>query len=69
MPSRPAGAGRRRAAGQDDGVSNSIVVVLLLALAGFLVGGAFTMWKNSRMMSAILGVCAVLAVVGAIAWW
>ncbi|AHH21953.1 hypothetical protein [Nocardia nova] len=50
-------------------MSNSIVVVFLLALAGFLVGGAFTMWKNSRVMSGILGVCAVLAVVGAIAWW
>ncbi|WP_227979369.1 hypothetical protein [Nocardia spumae] len=50
-------------------MSNSILVVFLLALAGFLVGGAFTMWKNSRLMSAILGVCALLAVVGAISWW
>ncbi|NKY52573.1 hypothetical protein [Nocardia vermiculata] len=50
-------------------MSNSIVVVLLLALAGFLVGGAFTMWKNSRVMAAVLGICAVLAVVGAITWW
>ncbi len=57
------------ATGQDGWVSNSVIVVVLLALAGFLVGGAFTMWKNSRVLSAMLGVCAVLAVVGAVAWW
>ncbi|OXR46078.1 hypothetical protein B7C42_01042 [Nocardia cerradoensis] len=65
----PAGVRRPGAAGQDGGVSNSVIVALLLAVAGFLVGGAFTMWKNSRALSVMLGVCAVLAVVGAVAWW
>lgn len=65
----PAGVQGPEAAGQDGGVSNSVIVVLLLAVAGFLVGGAFTMWKNSRALSVMLGVCAVLAVVGAITWW
>ncbi|MBF5001993.1 hypothetical protein IRT45_33265 [Nocardia sp. BSTN01] len=50
-------------------MSNSVIVALLLAVAGFLVGGAFTMWKNSRVLSVMLGVCAVLAVVGAVTWW
>ncbi|MBY8863650.1 hypothetical protein K7711_44785 [Nocardia sp. CA2R105] len=51
-------------------MSHSVIVVVLLALAGFLAGGAFTTWKNnSRFLAAILGICAVLAVVGAVLWW
>ncbi|MFF3574689.1 hypothetical protein [Nocardia jiangxiensis] len=51
-------------------MSHSVIVVVLLALAGFLIGGAFTTWKNnSRFLAAILGICAVLAVVGAVLWW
>ncbi|WP_169816328.1 hypothetical protein [Nocardia miyunensis] len=51
-------------------MSHSVIVVVLLALAGFLIGGAFTTWKNgSRVLAAILGVCAVLAVAGAVLWW
>jgi membrane protein DedA with SNARE-associated domain len=47
-----------------------VIVVVLLALAGFLVGGVFTTWKNgNRILAAILGVCAVLAAVGAVLWW
>ncbi len=68
-PAEPAGVRGPRAAGQDGRVSNSVIVVLLLAVAGFLVGGAFTMWKNSRVLSVMLGVCAVLAVVGVVTWW
>lgn len=66
---KPARARRRRTNGQNGAVANSVIVVLLLALAGFLIGGAFTTWKNSRVLSAVIGVCAVLAVVGAITWW
>ncbi|MBO0854314.1 MAG: hypothetical protein J2P18_11145 [Nocardia sp.] len=50
-------------------MSHSVIVVVLLALAGFLAGGAGTMWKNNRVLAVILGVCAVLAVAGAAAWW
>ncbi|WP_169813264.1 hypothetical protein [Nocardia vaccinii] len=51
-------------------MSHSVIVVVLLALAGFLIGGAFTTWKNgSRLLSGLLAVCAVLAVVGAVLWW
>ncbi|MFQ6326692.1 hypothetical protein [Nocardia sp. NBC_01009] len=42
--------------------------ILLLALAGFLLGGAYSTWKTLRPLSIALGVCAALAVAGAIAW-
>ncbi|MFI1915440.1 hypothetical protein [Nocardia sp. NPDC020380] len=42
--------------------------VLLLALAGFLFGGAYSMWKTTRPAAIGLGVCGVLAIAGAILW-
>lgn len=55
---------------QDRGVSHSLIAVVLLALAGFLIGGAFTTWRNNaRFLAGILGVCAALSVVGAVLWW
>lgn len=54
----------------DGAVSHSLIVVLLLTLAGFLIGGAFTTWKsNSRPLAVFLTVCAVLSLVGAALWW
>ncbi|WP_187689622.1 hypothetical protein [Nocardia wallacei] len=49
-------------------VSNSVIVVLLFALAGFLLGGAYSSWKNTRWLAIALGVCGVLAAAGAVAW-
>lgn len=46
-----------------------VAPVLLLALAGFLAGGAYTSWKNSRLLAAVLVLAAVLALAGGIAWW
>ncbi|QIS16297.1 MULTISPECIES: hypothetical protein [Nocardia] len=43
-------------------------VIILFALAGFLIGGAYTTWKTARPLSIALGVCAVLAAVGAFLW-
>lgn len=53
----------------DGRVSHSVIVIFLLALAGFLVGGAVSTWKNNRVVAVALGVCAVLAAVGAFTWW
>ncbi|WP_169811045.1 hypothetical protein [Nocardia amamiensis] len=50
-------------------VSSDITVIVLLALSGFLVGGAYTTWKTARPLSIALAVCAVLAAGGALAWW
>ncbi|WP_169331660.1 hypothetical protein [Nocardia paucivorans] len=49
-------------------MSSDVAVVLLFALAGFLLGGAFSTWKNTRPLAIGLGICAVMATIGAIAW-
>ncbi|MGQ4597064.1 hypothetical protein [Nocardia sp. R6R-6] len=50
-------------------VSSDVTVIVLFALSGFLIGGAFTTWKTARPLSVALAVCAALAAGGALAWW
>jgi hypothetical protein len=45
-----------------------VVVIGLLALAGFLAGGVYTTWKTARLMAIILLVLTVVAVGGAVLW-
>ncbi|GAB4589603.1 hypothetical protein [Nocardia sp. NPDC127526] len=47
-------------------MSSDVIVVLLLALAGFLLGGAYSLWKSTRPLAIGIGVCGVLALAGAI---
>lgn len=49
-------------------MSKEIVAVLLLALAGFLIGGVYSTWKTVKWLAIALGVAAAVAVGGAIAW-
>ncbi|WP_194816316.1 hypothetical protein [Nocardia sp. XZ_19_385] len=49
-------------------MSTDVSVILLLALSGFLAGGAYSLWKTTRPLAIVLAVCAVLAAGGAIAW-
>jgi hypothetical protein len=49
-------------------VSKEIVAVLLLALAGFLIGGVYSTWKTMKVMAIVLAVAAAIAVGGAVAW-
>lgn len=44
------------------------VWVLLLGLAGFLLGGVYVTWKTSRMFAFVLLAGAVLAAIGAVTW-
>lgn len=48
---------------------DEVIVVGLLALAGFLVGGVYSAWKTARVLAIVLAVGAALAAGGAIAWW
>jgi hypothetical protein len=50
-------------------MSKDIVLVLLLAVAGFLVGGVYTTWKTAKVTATVLGVAALLAIGGAVAWY
>lgn len=36
--------------------------IALLALGGFLAGGAFALWKINRVLGVLMGACVVLAV-------
>ncbi|HET9138936.1 hypothetical protein [Actinophytocola sp.] len=49
-------------------MSSEIVAILLLGLAGFLLGGVYANWKKARGLAIALLVCAVLAAGGAVAW-
>ncbi|WP_020671523.1 hypothetical protein [Amycolatopsis nigrescens] len=50
-------------------MSKEIVAVLLLALAGFLIGGVYSTWKNGvKWLAIALGLASALAVGGAVAW-
>ncbi|SEE47898.1 hypothetical protein SAMN04489729_7701 [Amycolatopsis lurida] len=49
-------------------VSNTTIAVLLFALGGFLIGGVYATWKSVKFMAVVLGIGAVLAIGGAIAW-
>lgn len=54
--------------GNAPGKMGTMSSVLLFALAGFLLGGAYTTWKNNRVMSVALIAAAGLAAVGAVLW-
>lgn len=45
---------------------SDLLVVALLALAGFLVGGVVTTWPRNRPVAVVLAVLAALAVGGAV---
>ncbi len=45
-----------------------VVVIGLLALAGFLGGGVYSTWKTARVLAVVLLVLAVVAVAGAVLW-
>jgi len=46
-----------------------VALIGLLAVAGFLIGGVYTTWKTAKVMASVLGVAALLAIGGAIAWY
>jgi hypothetical protein len=49
-------------------MSKEVVVIGLLAVAGFLVGGVYSTYKTAKVMAVILGLCAAVAVGAAIVW-
>ncbi|MDG3013522.1 hypothetical protein [Speluncibacter jeojiensis] len=45
---------------------SDFLVYGLFILAGFFIGGAYSMWKNNRFVSGVLLALAVLAAAGGI---
>ena len=45
-----------------------VLVIGLVIVAGFLVGGVYAAWKTAKGFAILLGVLAALAIGGAIAW-
>jgi len=50
-------------------VDSSVVGILLIALAGFLVGGVYTTWKTAKVLATVLAAGVIVAVGAAVAWF
>ncbi len=48
--------------------TSALVALGLVALAGFLLGGVYATWRTAKVTASLLGVAAVLALAGAVAW-
>jgi hypothetical protein len=48
--------------------STGWVVIGLVALAGFLAGGACSLWRTARVLAVLLAAGAALAAVAAVVW-
>ena len=46
----------------------SWVGLVLLSVAGFLLGGVASVWRTSRLLAGTLGVAAALATAAGVAW-
>jgi hypothetical protein len=49
-------------------VPTEVAVIGLIIVAGFLVGGVYAAWKTAKVFAVLLGLLAVLALGGAVAW-
>jgi len=49
-------------------MSKEVIVIILLAVAGFLVGGAYSTYKTAKVLAVILALCAAVAIGGAVLW-
>lgn len=45
-----------------------VVVIGLIAIAGFLLGGVYSTYKTAKGLAMLLGIAAAVAVGGAIVW-
>jgi hypothetical protein len=49
-------------------MSKEVVVIILIAVAGFLIGGVYSTYRTAKLLAVILGVAAAVAVGGAVVW-
>ena len=49
-------------------MSKEVIVIGLIAVAGFLAGGVYSTYKTAKGLAILLGACAAVAVGAAIVW-
>jgi hypothetical protein len=49
-------------------MSKEVVIIGLIAIAGFLLGGVYSTYKTAKFMAVVLGLAAAVAVGGAVIW-
>jgi hypothetical protein len=49
-------------------MSKEVVVIALIAVAGFLMGGVYSTYRTAKVLAAVLALCAAVAVGGAVVW-
>lgn len=49
-------------------MSKEVVIIGLIAIAGFLLGGVYSTYKTAKFMALVLGLAAAVAVGGAVVW-
>jgi hypothetical protein len=50
-------------------MSNEVIGILLLAVAGFLIGGVYVTWKTAKMFAIALLFGTLLAAGAAVTWF
>lgn len=50
-------------------MDSGTIGILLIALAGFLLGGVYSTFKTAKLMAGLLGVGAALAIGAAVVWF
>lgn len=49
-------------------MSKEVIVIGLIALGGFLIGGVYSTWKTAKALAIVLLLAALVAVGGAVVW-
>jgi hypothetical protein len=49
-------------------MSKEAIVIVLIAVAGFLLGGVYSTYKTAKVLAVVLGLAAAVAVGGAVVW-
>lgn len=50
-------------------MDSGTIGILLIALAGFLIGGVYSTFKTAKLMATVLGFGAALAIGAAVLWF
>lgn len=49
-------------------MSEGLIAILLLAAAGFLLGGVWALWRTAKFFASVLAVLVVIAAAAGVLW-